>query len=486
VPIKTEIINLLPGPEIDTFTTLLISVRAVNQSDEAIVLDHIKTKIFFELWSENDELLLVIDEICRQNWLFNKRSRRIPAPVTIMPGAQEIFEFDFANYYYPLAAGKYKLILCHISGEGDKNRGNVVEITVTPRQVEQAVEWYENPVFGTHSLLLRALSNPGEYNTFLRWLGLNRPLASYINKKLRAVPSECAAFPSIPAFFDVEEFAPGFEKVIIFQSIQKVMIFKFENGDPVGSSMTVQLPEGLKILPFSFRTLKEIFIFSLGQGGSAAFLHGHVINQDSGSVTQFLNNILSVNPSDRLAIAGGPDLIHVVTAGKNLVHSMFSYNGDLVTKNSIGTYDGYPVNLVIDLVADFIRASYIDSQTQKNLTVIELPFPTLDQPKVTARKENFHLKLEEPETIIEIDTLFDQKARCHILFTTDKGKLFYDNTERNLQHLATGEIKYWPRLLKGDMEYAQPYVGFFLKSRGYRFYSTEGKEPWNGIINMQV
>lgn len=484
--VQIDILSMAPGKELDTFTSAKIVVCLTNRTDGQIIVDHWETRVFLELRSMQDQVLLVIDEALRMNMLFGYKLRKSPDPFPVGPGEQVLREFDLANYYYPFAQGVYRLVPCFVSPGKDRVEGPGVEFSVEPLQVKQCLEWYENPIFGTHSLLSVVSTGEGEDGrAHLRWLGLNQPCASFFNTSLKGVPGGCIGIPSVAAFFDVEDIEPGFEKVLLWQKPDdKISITRFLNGVSSGLPREVQLPPGCWLLPYSFRTENQVFIFSMTQGGPQKIIRGYRIDFTRPYPAKVLEYAVP-KAVEHVAVGGGPDTIHLVTAGSALEYLIFSHHGELVKTSAIGSYEGYPIHLFVDLVADVIRASYVDPGVPGIITLVESQFPTYDGPPVVPQTARLRVKLEDQERIVELDSLFSKYRVPHLLYATDKGRLLISSPGET-HALASSDARFFPRLLQGDMETEQLFIGFFLPHRGYRFYDTAVADPWNHMKTMKI
>ena len=357
---------------------------------------------------------------------------------------------------------------------------------VVAQEATQIREWYENPIFGTHSLLSRTMAS-----AYLRWLGLNQPLASFFNKPLKAPQPEYKAIPSVAAFFDLEDFAPGFEKVIVWHGPDsEIFVAKYEAGDLVGQMTSAHLPGSSPLLPYSFRTEDgHVFVFTIGET-----LRGYEIDP-AGNVTLRIEHSVH-GQAETVAVSGGPDIIHVVTMEPALTHAMFDYQGRLVQTTDIGQALGKPFYLSTDLASDYIKAVYVDPYDPRVVNCVQSTYPSIEEPAVNPQIAKPTLVFWPDERLSEIDFLFDSFQRLHVLYSTgvqrdsqspnNNGRLLYYDPSGETHYAASGETKYFPRLLPGDIETALPFVGFAMKSRGYRFYPTGGVKPWSDIRAMRV
>jgi hypothetical protein len=421
---------------LDTFSTATITIGCHNQTAQPIVIDHTGTRVFLEVRAQSDdELLLTIDEDLRQRMLFSKGLANQLEPISIAPESQTPIVFDLANYYYPLMAGNYRLTPCFSSPELGTVKGAEAEISVVAREPAQIHEWYENPVFGTHHLLCRYHDDRGNPATSLRWLGMNRPLASFFVKPLEAPSAEMAPVPSVAAFYDIESFKPGFEKVFLWHGNgNAIHIRSTRKGNPEGTDRVCPLQTSARLLPYSFRLPDgTVFFFTSDQAKAGTTLRGSRADPD-GNVSSCLDYPLECEPG-LIALGGGPDTIHLVSAGPPLTHAIFSHDGHLEQKIEIGSFEGQALSLQADLPADIIKAIYLDPRERRVVTVLESPFPSLSEPSVRPRAAQARLAISKDDQFADFDFLFDLASRVNILYSTTQRHLVLYNSEMGLTRL---------------------------------------------------
>jgi hypothetical protein len=489
--VRIEISNVTPSGPLDTFSTATITIGCYNETTQQIVIAHTRTRVFLEVRAPvDDELLLIIDEGLRQRMLFSRGLANRPEPINIAPGSHAPIVFDLANYYYPFMAGHYRITPCLNSPELGTIRGEEVVVSVFAREPIRIREWYENPVFGTHHLLCRYHDDHGNSRTSLRWLGLNRPLASFFVKPLQAPSAAMAPVPSVAAFYDLESLKPGFEKVFLWYGNKNaVHIRSTRKGNAEGTERVCQLKKSARLLPYSFRLQDgTVFFFTLDQSEVGRTLRGYRTGPD-GDVSSCLDYPIE-NEAGLIALGGGPDTIHLVSAGPPLTHAIFGHDGHLVKKVEIGSCEGTALFLQADLPADIIKAIYLDPKERRVVTALQSPFPSLREPSVRPRAAKARLAIRKDDQFGDFDFLFDRASRLNILYSTKERHLVFYNSELGLTRFAFGERAYFPRLLQGAAPGQQgstlPFVGFFTGSRGYRFYEPQGARPWRHLRTMRI
>jgi hypothetical protein len=489
--VRIDIADVNPSGPLDTFSTATITLTCTNDTPDRIVIDHSDTRVFIEVRSPTgEEPVLIIDEDLRQRMLFARGLAKKPDPISIMPESRASVVFDLANYYYPFMAGEYRLTPCFSSPQRGIVRGAEVGVSVVAREPVQIHEWYENPVFGTHHLLCRYRDDAGNTKTSLRWLGLNRPLASMFVKPLEEPEAGMAPVPSVAAFYDVESFKPGFEKVFLWHGNGNgVRIHSMRKGDPAGPPRVYELASPARLLPNSFR-LEDgtVFFFTLEEDESGKMLRGYRADA-GGDLSTCLEHAFE-DAVPRFILGGGPDTVHLVSAGPPLTHTIFSHDGEVAQEVEIGDCRGTPLYLYADLPADAIRALYLDPGERHVVTALESAFPSIRNPKVSYRAVTARLAISKNDQFGEFDFLFDRASRLNILYSTQRRHLALYNSELGITRLAFGESAYFPRLLQGAAPGSQgstlPFVGFFTSARGYRFYEAKGPRPWSHLRTMRV
>jgi hypothetical protein len=489
--VRIDISDITPSGPLDTFSTATITLTCYNETAEQIVIDHTQTRVFLEVRAPNeDEPLLIIDEKLRQRMLFARGLANKPNPISIMSESQASVTFDLANYYYPFMAGHYRLTPCFGSPERGIVRGEEVDVTVVAREPVQILEWYENPVFGTHHLLCRYFADIGDTKTSLRWLGMNRPLASFFVKPLIEPGAAMAPVPSVAAYYDVESLKPGFEKVLVWHGNgNAVHIRSMRKGEPEGPERVCQLASASRLHPYSFRLADgTVFFFTLDEHEAGKMLRGYRAGPD-GDLSSCLEHPLD-DATPRVVLGGGPDTIHLVSAGPPLTHTIFSHDGELAQKVEIGDCEGTAHYLYADLPADIIRALYLDPGERTIVTALESSFPSIREPSVDPKVAKARLAISKSDRFAEFDFLFDRASRLNILYSTQRRHLALYNSELGITRLAFGERAYFPRLLQGAVPGSQgstlPFVGFFTNARGFRFYEAKGPRPWSYLRTIRV
>ena len=484
---QTEIINISPAKKIDTFTTVTITVEAVNDSDQPIVMDHDSVGIFLEVRSQEDEVLLVMDEALRVKMLYSDRLQEPPEVHTIAPGERLELVFDLANYYYPFCQGIYRIVPCFYSVETDKQQGEAVELEVQSVGACQILQWYENPIFGTESLLCSTAGANGDARCYLRWLGMNRPMGAFFNKRLEAAGPERCAIASIPAFFDPDYMQAGFEKIIVWPDGENhITVTIYENGDLKGQPVAVELPDASAVLPYSFHTIAGmLFVFTCKEESDSRVVKGYIIDLwgDQSVIGCLEHRVSEPGP---VAICGGPDIIHLISGGKNLTHVMFNLMGEHVQTNQIAQVEGEPYDLFVNLISNQIKVVYLDPSQRGGVILVQSSFPSLEEPEVEARIEKLRLAVPREGQVQEIVFLFDS-TEAHVLYSTKDGRLIYRGAGGRFRRLAAGETRYFPKIMPGETDdWEPPFLGYFSSSNGYRFYPTFGTNPWQTIREIKI
>jgi hypothetical protein len=491
--VQIEISKVTPGGPLDIFISPTVEVLCRNNTTHPLEIDHGSTRVFLEVRSESgEERLLTIDGDLRSKFLFAPGLAKPLDPVTIPAGSEARIPFDLAQFYYPFMAGNYRMVPCLFSEELGAIRGKAVPISVCTRTLLQIREWYENPVFGAEYLLCQ--DRDGEQaRTTLRWLGMNRPLASFFIQTIPSPEEGLLPFPSIAGFYGLESFKPGFVKVIIWQSpTGETHIRKFIQGNMAGDERTCTLPKSGRLLPYSFRLADDtVFLFALEGENSrkkTKLVKGYRIDP-AGDISACLECALDAK-AGLFALGGGPDTIQLVASGPPLAHFIFSHSGALAQKTEIGTFQGTPLHLSVDLPADSIRAIYLDPKDRNTLTLVESPFPSMKNQNFRPAIGSARLALPNGDDFCEFDFLFDSVSRLNILYSTKKKHLVFYNSRLGITRLAHGETAYFPKLLQGaalgEQGSTLPFVGFFSGKRGYRFYEARGLRPWSYVRNMRI
>ena len=491
--LRIEILSVTPSGSLDVFTAATITLACHNDTERPIQIDHAGTRVFLEIRSaEDDQLALIVDEDLRRRFLYAHGLASEPEPVTIPPKSQAKIALDLANYYYPFMAGAYRVVPCFSSPQSGTVKGEAVALDISAPVPLEIREWYENPVFGTHHLLCR-YKDGDNTKTSLRWLGLNRPLASFFIVSLAEPDNGTSLFPSIAAFYDLESLKPGLEKVLVWQdSGDAIHIRKVRNGKPEDGEQVCRLPKSATLLPYSFRLQDgTVFAFAM-EGGearkSAKLIRGFRIGSD-GKPSTCLEYPLD-SKAGLFALAGGPDTIHLVSAGPPLCHFIFSHGGQLAQKVEIGSYKGSALHLNIDLPADSIRAIYLDPEDRRSITAVDSPFPSLRERSVQPRVATVSLAIGKEDQFNEFDFLFDLASRFNVLYSTQRKHLLFFNSELGFTRFAYGESAFFPKLLQGAAPGQQgstlPFVGFFRGNRGFRFYEAQGIRPWSHLRLMRI
>jgi hypothetical protein len=463
----------------------IVIFEIVNNSNEDILFDHFITKYFLEIHAKNGEIL-TLDESKRLEMLYSRTTRIIPEPERLNHNTSREFRIDLAEFYYPFSEGEYSFYACCKIKDRDLIRSDLVPYTVFQTKVIEDFLWYENPVFGNLSLLSKSVGNGNTQDFYMRWFNPDHPLASNFTKKISAIPADSEVVVAHPSFFTLEDFDPSFEKCLIcFNRKDALQVIDLFLGEIQSVSPSLCFENEVRILPFAFRNEKRtIYLFTLEDDRRITCYTIDSANQIAPSFTYtFKYSLKKYGIKNTLSISGGPDLIHIVSFGHGLNHTILDYNGNLIASTKLSAIQDIPVFLNTNLYQNTIKVVYYSGKNnytffQSTYSDIHGTFTKLEKP--------FRLIFSPEEMLEEIDFMYSESQSLQLLYSTSTGRLIYGDEYIGFKRLLKNrEIRY-PRVVAGDIEMFRPFIGFALPQTGYRFYSIEGHDTWKEILRTAI
>lgn len=469
---QINIVKIVPEQSVNSFSSLEISIEIINSFSQKLLIDWISTGIALEFRSIDGSKLLEVNEALRLSMLYS-RGLREPLPVFIIPGnSSGFFTFNMAQYYYPLACGTYQIIPLIKNRDKILLEGKPQQITIEPAYLLQATHWFADPVFGSDNLLCIVKGPDGKTNNYLRHLGLNNPLSSFHNSILVDAPQNWTAYPSTPSFVQLERFEPGFDKRIIwYDSKQTISTAMFTNGVLSSRYTSVSIEHPFEsICGSSYTADGKIYFFGIEKHPSGNKIAGYCIIGNTAS--RFFS--VPVAPSfAMIQVHCVSDYIFIIQAGSTLRRLIYTYDNGLVENRELTVLNGKPKYLNCSVQADKICVACLQSDKKTLFLYQSAMLPHEPEEEKEPLSAVIPLAIEPGGSLNDVAFLFDNGGYPHIIYSTLKNRLIYRTPQNQFVRITKKTDPFRVKILPGDREGNVPFLGFYTKRAGYRYYRAD-------------
>ncbi len=481
--IELKTVKISPGAKIDCFTSACISIEVCNLEPEPLVLDGELTQLYFEVIdAASGTVLLKVDEQLRLSMLYLRNIQQRKPPIIINANASRVLTFDLAKYYYPFKVGTYKIQPCFQHPDGELQRGKFSVLEVSSTKLIQARCWFENPIFGNQNLLTIAESDANVKSANLRWLGTSHPLASFYNMQLPELSAKTSIIPALPAFWDVEDFSPAFQRTLLIYEDSQLTILKIYRGKLVEKPKVFNLDQAGELLGSAIRNEQgDIYFCTRSLRGSESVVCGYHVNTLGDVEFLFSRNLKGAQGP--IAICGSHDAIHIYSAEPELTRTSISYTGSDLGSLLLIKNKGKLIKLKVDLFQNRINAVFEDIDKPRILWFLQTDANNVQKkPQIQA----LSFSTEQYGKLVEIEFLIDLKQGLHVLRTGNNSNLDYIGPDKKTLRLCQNESRYFPCLLAGNKENPLPFAGFARRNEGYRFHRIGGLNQWKQFLNQVI
>ncbi|NLE02015.1 MAG: hypothetical protein GX640_19300, partial [Fibrobacter sp.] len=300
------------------------------------------------------------------------------------------------------------------------------------------------------------------------------------------IPADSEIIVAIPNFFTLDAFEPSFEKILVcFDKKNTIQIVYVFMGETQKLSPAIKFDKEVVLLPFSFRNeANEITIFTLdGDRKVTCFTITSDYNLNPAFSFTFDYSLTKYGLKNSLFITGGPDLIHLVSFGNGLIHTILDFKGNRVKETILSRHRDVPVYLNASLVKDTVKVIYYAGNN--NYIFFQSSFSGTDG-NFSKIEKKIRLVFGLDDLIEDIDFLYNKDNALQLAYSTTSGRLIYGDEYLGFKTILKNRNIRYPRLITGDNEMFRPFVGFSTPKNGYRFYNIEGSEPWRKLQSITM
>jgi hypothetical protein len=371
---------------------------------------------------------------------------------------------DLASFHYPLPAGDFEIAATYeYPPSGVSLVSNTVAVSVSRVDIGSVLTQHANPVLDGTAVLFET---PGGLH--LRQHNHARPLAAWYTRwlDLRANPGSASLVS--PNYFNTDTFDHFFSKWVLYEEGTDIVAREHLWGLPAEGVRRAPRPEAGALCKASFLTPSgDIFVFFQSPGVLRGYRFGpnalqHVFEQPLPAGVP------------EVCVRADEEHVHLLVAHRGLVHLRFLLNnGQPDGRWRVFRSDQIPVHHEYDPTDRLVKAIFRDRAQSPYHTLV-----LVDQNGLSTR----NVKLSVPGTVEEIAFDRSPRGRFIVAASTSRGKLYLFDEQRGPVLLASGEKRFFPRVIARRVTY----VGHLRGDRGYRFSTISWRKQGPRVVNYDL
>ena len=383
----------------------------------------------------------------------------------LAPGGSLTWTVNLAKYMWPLAAGEYTAT-AYLACPGETNpvQSSPLPLRVKPAKLTDLDDDRDNPILDRLDLLLTSQGD-GAARAWLRQFNPARPLGAWYNEPVPMLPGAANLFCAAAAFRQTESFEPTTRRWIVWQNGAQVQAAQVSEGKPTGLGKRGKAPAGRQLLRQAFyNAANQLYILFWNPSGRL-----ECCELTESAVVPVAAFPLPVQDPSQLVVRCLDEVLHIAGPHEGLTYWTASLQGKILSTKLI---HASPLPLrAVAVQPEFGRFTAIFSEPGDPPTIeMVLLDPRYREQPFIVRRE---LPIAGPFPELAMDA--DRNGRFHLLVTTTGQQLYYCGPNLEPLLLATGEERYFPRVLCPG----QVYLGFYEHAAGYRFrqFATSANPP---------
>jgi hypothetical protein len=381
------------------------------------------------------------------------------------PGGSLTWTVNLAKYMWPLAAGEYTAtasLAC--PGETNAVLSKPLTLRVQAANLTSLDDDRDNPILDRLDLLLTAQTGGGT-RSWLRQFNPGRPLGAWYNEAIPTLPGATNLFCAAAAFRQTDSFEPTMRRWIVWQNGSQLQAALFSEGKPTGIGRRGQAPAGRQLLRQAFyNAANQLFVLFWNPSGRL-----ECCELTESAVVPIAAFPLPMKDPSQLVVRCLDEVLHIAGPLEGLTYWTASLKGKILSSTLVHA-SKLPLRYA-SLQPEFGRLTAIFSEADEPPMIEMVHLDPRYAPKPFVSRRELPIAGPFPELAMDAD----RNGRFHLLMTTAGRQLYYCGPNLEPLLLASGEERYFPRVLCPG----QVYLGFYEQEAGYRFrqFSTSAAPP---------
>lgn len=381
------------------------------------------------------------------------------------PGGSLTWTVNLAEYMWPLAAGEYTAtayLAC--PAETAPVESSPLTLRVRPAKLTDLASDRDNPILDRLDLLLTTKGD-GAPRAWLRQFNPSRPLGAWYNEPVPMLPGATNPFCAAAAYRQTESFEPTMRRWIVWQNGEQLQAAQLSEGKPTGIGRRGKAPAGRQLLRQAFYNAdNQLYVLFWNPAGRL-----ECCELTESAVAPVAAFPLPVQDPSQLVVRCLDEVLHIAGPHEGLTCWTASLKGKILSTRLI--HRSPHAAQAITVQPEFGRFTAIFHEPGDPPTIEMIVMDPRYRPEpFVARRE---LPMAGPFPELAMDG--DRNGRFHLLVTTAGRQLYYCGPNLEPLLLASGEERYFPRVLCPG----QVFLGFYEHEAGYRFrqFSTSATPP---------
>jgi len=406
-----------------------------------------------------------VSSLLRQQLFNDSRVDETLAFEPLTPGGSLTWTVNLAKYMWPLPAGEYTATAT-LSWPGETNSVHSIplKLRVQPTPLNALHDDRDNPILDRLDLLFTSTEGDRSH-TWLRQFNPGRPLGAWYNE---AVPTPTGAtdfFCAAAAFRQTDSFEPTMRRWIVWQNGPQLQAAMFSEGKLTGVGRRGQIPPGRQLLRQAFYSAaSQLFVLFWNPSGRL-----ECCELTESAVVPIAAFRLPLKDPSQLVVRCLDEVLHILGPHEGLTYWTASLKGKILSTTLVHASTLPLQSATLQPEFGRLTAIFNEPSDPPTIEMVHLD-PRFSPTPVVSRRE---LPIVGPFPELAMDA--DRNSRFHLLLTTSSRQLYYCGPNLEPLLLASGEERYFPRVLCPG----QVYLGFYEYLAGYRFrqFSTSANPP---------